>query len=288
MKRFGLAGKAVWAAGVLAAVLLCGRPAAASEPSKLAPSGRKAAGTAEKAAEKAQAAAEPEEKPSAPKQLDLGSPLVDDAKTLVKLDPALPVWLDKQNKKVVFLAASCRADWPLEFFATLRDRAYESVVVTDVRPSIVHTGLLLVGAKPGKPAQFDPAYTPPTGTRIDVEVRWKDKAGKVQKAPAQQWIRNIRTKKPMNVSWVFAGSGFRKDPETGRDRYLADGGDFITVLNLPTAMLDVPVESVRTMESRSYEGFVENMPAPGTPVTVVLSPAAALNATDAPAPRAPR
>jgi hypothetical protein len=373
MKRSGLAAKAVWAAGILAAVLLCGCPAATSESSKSAAPGKEAIETTEKVAEKAEKVAEkaekvaeeakeeakeavkvadeakkeaketkkeakeakteaeeaervteeakkqaeeavkaaeeareeakeakkqaeeakattaPEEKPAARKQLDLGSPLVDDVKTLTRLDPTLPVWLDKQSKQVVFLAASCRADWPLEFFATLPDRSYESVVVTDVRPSIVHTGLLALGAKPGKAAQFDPTYTPPSGTRIDIEVRWKDKEGKVQKAPAQQWIRDVHTKKPMSVSWVFAGSGFRKDPETGRDRYLADGGDFITVLNLPTAMLDVPVESVRTMEARSYEGFVENMPPTGTPVTVVLKPAPALDATDVPdVPAVPR
>ena len=75
----------------------------------------------------------------------------------------------------------------------------------------------------------------------------------------------------MDATWVFAGSVFRKD-DTGRDRYLADGGDFITVLNLPTAMLDVPMKSVGALESRSYEGFVDNMPPPGTPVTVVLTP----------------
>jgi hypothetical protein len=290
MKRSRLAGKAVWAAGVLAAVIWCGCPAG-QEPSKPGPSGKKAAeaalNTAEKAekiaetaekiaegAEKTAAAAktaELEEKPQPNKELDLGPPLVDDPKALKPLDPKLPVWIDNQHKQVVFLAASCRADWPLEFFATLRDRSYESVVVTDVRPSLIHAGLLAVGAKPGKPVQFEPNYAPPSGTQVDIEVRWKDKQGKVQKAPAQQWIRNIRTKKPMDITWVFAGSAFRKD-DTGRDRYLADGGDFITVLNLPTAMLDVPTASVRTMEDRSYEGFVENMPPSGTPVTVVLKP----------------
>lgn len=271
MKRSSLAGRAVWAAAILAAVVIwCGCPAWTSGPSDRK-AAEKAQQTDKKAEKTAEKTAELEEKPQAPKELDLGPPLVDDPKTLVKLDPKLPVWLDKDQKQVVFLAASCRADWPLEFFATLRDRAYESVVVTDVRPSIVHTALLALGAKTGKPAQFDPVYTPPTGTPIDVEVRWKDKEGKVEKAPAQQWIRNVHSKKPMAVSWVFVGSGFQKDSE-GRNRYLADGGDFISVLNLPTAMLDVPEESVRAMEGRTYEGFVENMPPSGTPVTVVLKP----------------
>jgi hypothetical protein len=297
MKRSRLAGKALWAAGVLAAVMWCGCPAG-QEPSKPGPSGKKTAEAALKTAEKAENTAEKaektaetaektaegaektaaaaktaelEEKPQPNKELDLGPPLVDDPKALKPLDPKLPVWVDMQHKQVVFLAASCRADWPLEFFATLRDRSYESVVVTDVRPSLVHTALLAVGAKPGKPVQFEPNYTPPSGMQIDIEVRWKDKQGKVQKAPAQQWVRNIRTKKAMDATWVFAGSAFHKD-EAGRDHYAADGGDFITVLNLPTAMLDVPMKSVGALESRTYEGFVENMPPAGTPVTVILKP----------------
>ncbi|MGA2065993.1 MAG: YdjY domain-containing protein [Thermoguttaceae bacterium] len=298
MKRCGLAGKAVWAAGILAAVMWCGCQAG-QEPSQPGPSGKKAAEAARKTAEEAEKtaekaeemaataektaraaektaqaaekAAEPGQEPQPPKELDLGAPLVDDVKALTPLHKTLPIWIDKQQKQVIFLAASCRADWPLEFFATLRDRSYESVVVTDVRPFLVHTGLLAVGAKPGKPVQFEPTYTPPSGTPVEIEVRWKDKEGKVQKAPAQQWIRNIRTKKAMDVTWVFAGSGLRTD-EKGREHYLADGGDFITVLNLSTAMLDVPTASVRAMEGRSYEGFTEHMPPPGTPVTVVLKP----------------
>ena len=142
----------------------------------------------------------------------------------------------------------------------------------DVKPNLIHAGLLAVGAKPGTPAKFEPKYVPPTGTEVQIEVRWKDKAGKVQTAPAQQWIRDIKTKKAMEVNWVFAGSGFRKDPETGRDRYLADSGDFISVLNLPTATLDIPIASTSALESRSYEGFVANMPPQGTPVTIVLKP----------------
>jgi hypothetical protein len=217
--------------------------------------------------------AKPKEEPApAVKPRDLGPPLVDDPKGLTKLDPVQPVWVDKAHEQVVFMAETCRADYPLEFFATLRDRGYESCVVTDVRPSIVHAALLAVGAKPGTPAKFDPKYTPPSGTEIAIEVRWKDKDGKQQTGPAQNWVRDVKTKKPMSVDWVFSGSGFRVDPETHESRYMADGGDFIAVLNLPTAMLDIPIPSASALESRSYEGFVENMPPKATPVTVILKP----------------
>jgi hypothetical protein len=254
MKRMGT----VWLAGLLAAALW----------------GYQGIG-GEKQAQPADPlqAAQPVEEPVA-KPKDLGPLLVDDVKGLTKLDKVQPVWIDKTQKQVVLQGETCKAQYLLEFFATLPDRGYESVVTVRVKPSIVHAGLLAVGAKPGSPAQFRPKYVPPSGTEVAIEVRWKDKQGTLQKAPAQQWIRNVKTKKAMDVNWVFAGSSIYKDEETGRKYYQGDSGDFISVLNLPTAVLDVPLKGSSELESRSFEGFVENMPPEGTPVTIVLMPKA--------------
>jgi hypothetical protein len=203
---------------------------------------------------------------------DLGSPLVDDVKALKRLDPVLPMWIDPKQKQVVILCEACKANYPLEFLITDRGRDYESVMVTDAKPSVVHAGLLALGAKPGHPARFQPKYEPATGTVIQIEVRWKDKNGKRQTAKAQDWIRNIKTKQALDVEWVFAGSGFWLDETTGKKVYQADGGDFISVLNLPTAMLDLPIQSAGALEERSFEGFLDWLPPSGTPVTVILKP----------------
>ena len=278
LRRVGVA-----TAGLLAGLLLLGGCSTEQTPSPAKPEPKAPAVNVEKPVEsKPEPKKEPEPKiepevkkepePEAAKPAKLGEPLVDDVKTLKQIDPVQPVWIDPEHKQVIFLAETCRADYPLEFFATLRDRGYEACVIMDVKPSLVHAALLAVGAKAGTPVRFDPTYAPPTGTEVQIEVRWKDKDGKVQKTPAQNWIRNVKTKKPMDVNWVFAGSIFRKDPETNRERYLADSGDFIAVLNLPTATLDIPVESASAIESRLYEGFVDNMPPKGTPVTVVMTP----------------
>ena len=55
-------------------------------------------------------------------------------------------------------------------------------------------------------------FTPPTGTEVAIEVRWKDKDGKVQHAKAQDWIRNVTTKKPLDANWVFVGSATADEP----------------------------------------------------------------------------
>jgi len=208
----------------------------------------------------------------AEKPRDLGPPLVENPDKLVRLDPKQPVWIDAGGKQVVLLGEVCEAGYPLEFFASNATKAYESVVSVNVPPSIVHAGLLRIGAEPGHPARFQPRFAPPTGTEIAIEVRWKDRQGKVQSAPAQHWIRNIKTKKELDVNWVFAGSYFRKDEETGEEYYQANFGALVCVLNMPEAMLDLPMESFGAIEARMFEAFKEHLPPAGTPTTILLKP----------------
>jgi hypothetical protein len=137
----------------------------------------------------------------------------------------------------------------------------------------VHAGLLALGATPGHPARFEPKFEPASGTEVEIEVRWKDKAGLTQRGRAQDWVRNIRTKQPLHLNWVFAGSSFWRDESTGKQIYRADSvGDFISVLNLPTATLDLPIRSAGALEERLFEGCVERLPPERTPVTLLLKP----------------
>ena len=89
---------------------------------------------------------------------------------------------------------------------------------------------------------------------------------------AQEWVQYAKTEKAMPFDWVFGGSGFWKDEQTGEQRYLANGGDFICVSNFPTAMLDLPVESSQTNTDLLFHAFTAKIPAKGTKVRVVLLP----------------
>ena len=203
----------------------------------------------------------------------LGEPLIDDVKGLKRLDPFFPVWIDAANKRIVMLGAVAQQRAPLEMFACLRGtKEHESVVVIDTKAFIVHAGLLGLGAEAGPPVKFEPEYTPAGGTEIAIEVRWKDKDGKVQTANAQDWVRNVDTGKALSRDWVFAGSGFWTDEQTGKRYYRAEGGDFICVSNFPSAMLDLPIESTQANSGLMFEAFTENIPPRGTPVTVILTP----------------
>jgi hypothetical protein len=212
------------------------------------------------------------------KARDLGPPLVDDPASLRRLDRKDPVWFDTKHKWVVLQGEACSADCPLEFFATYFDRSYESVLTVNVKPSSVHAGLLLAGAEAGHPARFEPKFSPPTGTEIALELRWKDAKGKLQSCPAQQWVRNVKTKKAMDANWVFAGSIIVTDEATGKTSYVADRGcEMICVLSSPAAMLDLPLFGSGVIEDRNFEKFKEHIPPAGTPVTLVFKPILSTN-----------
>jgi hypothetical protein len=215
----------------------------------------------------------------APKPRDLGPPLVDNLKDLKQLGK-YAAWLDPKNKQVVLVGETCKADYPLEFFITSKPRGYESVLVIDGRyhegePSIfqqIQQTLLLCGANPGHPSYYkDDKTTVATGDEITIEVRWKNKEGKVEHTDARNWIRDVKTKQPPVKTWVFAGSRFADDGKGGQ-RFMADGGEFVCVLNNSLAMLDLPIVSAGAIEDRSFVADKEKLPEAGTPVTIVLIP----------------
>ena len=190
-----------------------------------------------------------------------------------RLSPKYDVWLDAKRGAVLVDGQISLRRGMLEMFACVRNtKEHESVVSANTQAYLVHAALLRLGAEPGHPAQFVPEFKPPAGTEIDVSVEWRDPGGKWQTARAQDWVRDARTGKAMTHPWVFAGSRFWTDEETGRQFYQAEGGDFICVSNFGTAALDIPVESSQSNEALEFEAFTERIPALGTPVRLVLKP----------------
>ena len=200
-------------------------------------------------------------------------PLSKDPPGMTRLSPEYDVWIDRKKKRVVMDGTVCLQQGTLEMFACLKGtKEHESVVFVDTKAFIVHAGLLAVGAKEGSPARFQPEYRPASGTPIDISLIWTDEKGAVQRCRAQDWVRNVRTQKALDSAWVFAGSGFFLDENSGQKIYLAEGGDFICVSNFPGAMLDLPVESSKTNEELLFEAFKEHIPPRGTRVRMVLTP----------------
>jgi hypothetical protein len=216
----------------------------------------------------------PFNEPPKEKKTDLGPPLVENAASLRKLTPDSPVWIDRQKRCVVIVGAVCQRQVPLELFACLANsKEHESVLTVPVKASFVHAALLAVGAEAGEPVRFQPKYVPAHGSEIEITVAWKDREGARHTARAQDWVRNTKTKKAMEQNWVFGGSRFGKNPQTGEAVYQADrDGDFICVSNFSSAMLDLPIASTSVDADLMFEAFTERIPPRGTPVTVLLTP----------------
>lgn len=240
-------------------------------------------------------AAPPSEAPAAPAPAlppEAASPAesgTEQPPPLVRLSPTSQIWLDTRRKAVVVDGQVCLREGPLEMFACpKRTKEHESVVSLNCSAHEVHAALLAAGARPGRPVQFQPQYQAASGQIIDIYVLWKDARGEKHQVRAQDWVRNTRTGKALEWDWVFAGSGFWKDEETGKEYYKADGGDLVCVSNFPSATLDLPVESSQANADLLFEAFTERIPPRGTKVRVVLWPRAdplvppeAKNETDA-------
>jgi hypothetical protein len=190
-----------------------------------------------------------------------------------RLSPRYPIWIDMKEKAVLVDGQICLREGMLEMFACTRNtKEHEAIVSVDTKAFLVHTGLLALGAEVGHPVQFQPEFKPPTGTEIDVFVRWRDEHGKDRQARAQDWIKDDKTKKEMTYPFVFAGSGFWTDPDNGKKFYQAEGGDFVCVSNFGTAMLDIPVKSSQSNDELEFEALTEKIPGIGTPVRLVFKP----------------
>jgi len=192
---------------------------------------------------------------------------------LVKLSKTGDVWLDTKRKAVVVDGQVCLREGQLEMFAcTKGTKEHESIVSLNCRADEIHAGLLATGAKPGSPVSFHPEYKAATGQIIDVYVLWKDAAGEKRQVRAQEWIKDIKTQQAMSYDWVFAGSGFWKDPDTGKEHYKANDGDLVCVSNFTTATLDLPVASSQANNELMFEAFAQHVPPRGTKVRMVLIP----------------
>lgn len=156
-----------------------------------------------------------------------------------------------------------------------RTKEHEAILAADVDARMIHTGLTLARAEPGKPVQFLPKFQPPSGTPIKVALEFIDPQTRQSvRVPAQQWIRSMKTKKHLDSDWVFAGSVLIDDPldKTKKPFYAANDGDIICLSNFDSAMLDLPVSSSRENSELLFEADTARIPPVDTPVQVILEP----------------
>ena len=201
------------------------------------------------------------------------APKMPEPKGARRLSKEYPIWIDPVEKTVIVEGQVALREGMLEMFACTRNtKEHESIISANTKAYLVHAALLSLGAEAGHPVRFQPEYAPPTGTEIEVLVRYLDDKGKVQTAKAQDWMKDNRTGKPMAYPFVFAGSSFYTDPDTKKRYYQAEHGDFVCVANFGTAMLDIPAKSSKSNEELEFEAVTNKIPPVGAPVHLVFKP----------------
>ncbi len=221
--------------------------------------------------------------PDAPK-LDAANkltPLTPDKSLLLESapDPAKP-----GKFKPVRLLVQCEVCPPAPMLEVLlcktNTKEHEAIIRTAVDARLIHGGLVALGLKPGGPATFvnrktgEPDYKPATGSKVAVDVHYR-KGGKLHTHAAQEWVRDVKAKKPMEYGWVFAGSRFipYEDEPDKPPYYAANGGDVIGVSNFFDSMLDIPVKVTDDNENLAFEADYARVPPPLSKVWLVLSAA---------------
>jgi hypothetical protein len=191
---------------------------------------------------------------------------------IAKLGRNIYLEVDGDRRRVLVNAYVCMRKGQLEQLMCRKDtKEHESILVADIDARQLHLALLAAGATPGKPVQFEPMYVPASGQRIRVLLR-PDKAE--QAVPAQQWVRNIKSRKDLAHDWVFAGSRLYPHPEDPDKPpyYLANDGDVICVSNFESALLDLPIASPTDDAALAFEPHTERVPPKNTKVLVILEP----------------
>ncbi len=178
---------------------------------------------------------------------------------------------------------------------TPNTKEYESLLVTQARPSNVHAALLLLGLEPGKPGTYvwkDDKVQPvdPTGPPLDVRFILGRGSADEREIDPRTWVVNADDPKQTfgadwqaapgrGNGWVFAGSRIvRRDVGRGeQDFYLADGDDGSLVglmtFGSETIAWRRTISPDSEITAPEWIANVAAMPPVGTPVIVRITPA---------------
>ena len=146
-------------------------------------------------------------------------------------------------------------------------KAHETVVVFDIKPSEVHKALESFGLKAGKPAQGEGEKA--EGPEVKVSLELPD--GKV--VPIEKTLLDKKTGKPMpKLKWIFTGSIMSQpNPEKDEKVYGADMTG--TLVGIFPVTNQVVIQTNLTMKDEpllKLETDKKLLPPEGTPVKLII------------------
>lgn len=161
--------------------------------------------------------------------LNLGASSV----SLAEDKPADAIQVDKEKKTVTIACKiaprklpNLSEIYPIEVIASLPSpkgqKAHETIVTFDAKPSDIHKALESLGLKPGKPAKGEGAAA--AGPEVKIFLDLPGAGGLSKRLPIEKALADRKTGKPMPpLKWIFTGSITKQpDPNKAETVYGAD------------------------------------------------------------------
>ena len=139
--------------------------------------------------------------------------------------PAESIKIDKEKKTVTLACKiaprklpNLNEIYPIEVIASLAapkgQKAHETVVTFDAKPSDIHKALESLGLKPGKPAKGEGAEA--AGPEVKIFIELPGAGGLAKRLPIEKVLVDRKTGKTMpNLKWTFTGS-ISKQPDPNK------------------------------------------------------------------------
>lgn len=198
-----------------------------------------------------------------------GSVVVDKDKRTVTVDCKIaPRKINDERYKEIY-PIEVIACWPFP----KGQKAHETVVTIDCKPSEVHKGLEQLGMKSGTPKVGGGKENVPEGPEVDIFLEFNDPTGQPKKVPIERTMIDPKTKKQLpKLKWRFTGSVMSQpDPNKDEKVYGADlTGTLISIFPVTNQTV---FQTHLTMAEEKYlklETDKDLLPKEGTPVKLVI------------------
>jgi hypothetical protein len=194
--------------------------------------------------------------------------VADKEKRIVVIDAKVaPRKIDDPRYKEVY-PIEVIACWPFP----KGQKAHETVVTIEAKPSDVHKALETLGLKPGAPVMGE-AKKPPQGPAVNVYLEVPGPDDRPRKLAIDKVLVDPKTNRPMpKVEWRFTGSVMSK-PDPNKDDKVY-GADLTGTLIAIFPVTDQTVfQTNLTMKEEKYVKLETNkklLPKEGTPVKLIL------------------
>jgi signal recognition particle subunit SEC65 len=159
------------------------------------------------------------------------------------------------------------ASWPFP----KGQKAHETVVTIDAKPSEIHKALEELGLKPGKPVVGEKEE--PQGPEVKIFLEIPAEEGRGKRIAIEKTLVDPKTNKPMPaVRWRFTGSVMKQpDPDKDEKVYGADlTGTLISIFPVTN---ETVFQTNLTMKEEKYVKLETNtklLPKEGTAVKLVI------------------